>query len=125
VTQLAASIAPEIFGHEDVKKVLLLMMVGGVTKTTDDGMRLRGDIHVCLMGECPLLSQIYTTCLFLLCVCCAQVCVCVCVCVCVLCVCVWCVLYCVYCIVLYCYCIVCVLCIVYCLFVKERHVPCV
>ena len=30
--KLAASIAPEIFGHEDVKKALLLQLVGGVTK---------------------------------------------------------------------------------------------
>jgi len=63
--KLASSIAPEIFGHDDVKKVLLLMMVGGVTKTTDDGMRMRGDIHVCLMGDpgvakSQLLKQVAT-----------------------------------------------------------------
>ena len=99
-SRLARSIAPEIWGHEDVKKVaataerqivvrqsahcagvtaagdkillhretaavcvwqrssvhlvdvqaLLLVLVGGVTKEMDDGMRLRGDIHACLMG---------------------------------------------------------------------------
>jgi DNA replication licensing factor MCM7 len=49
--RLARSIAPEIYGHEDVKKALLLLMVGGVTKSMGDGMRLRGDIHVCLMGD--------------------------------------------------------------------------
>ncbi|KAL3138278.1 Mcm2-7 hexameric complex component [Trebouxia sp. C0010 RCD-2024] len=48
---LAASIAPEIFGHEDVKKALLLCMVGGVTRHLKDGMKLRGDIHLCLMGD--------------------------------------------------------------------------
>ena len=48
---LAASIAPEIFGHADVKKALLLCMVGGVTRHLKDGMKLRGDIHLCLMGE--------------------------------------------------------------------------
>lgn len=48
---LAASIAPEIFGHVDVKKALLLCMVGGVTRHLKDGMKLRGDIHLCLMGE--------------------------------------------------------------------------
>ncbi len=48
--RLAASLAPEIFGHEDVKKALLLCMVGGVTRQLPDGMRIRGDIHVCLMG---------------------------------------------------------------------------
>jgi DNA replication licensing factor MCM7 len=49
--RLAASIAPEIFGMRDVKKVLLLQMVGGVPRSFPDGMRLRGDIHVCLMGD--------------------------------------------------------------------------
>lgn len=48
--RLASSLAPEIFGHEDVKKALLLLMVGGVSKQQDDGMKLRGNIHVCLMG---------------------------------------------------------------------------
>ncbi|GMH35691.1 hypothetical protein BSKO_03559 [Bryopsis sp. KO-2023] len=49
--RLAKSIAPEIFGHDDVKKALLLMMVGGVNVEKGDGMKLRGDIHVCLMGD--------------------------------------------------------------------------
>ena len=48
---LAKSIAPEIFGHEDVKKTLLLMMAGGVTKSISDGMKIRGDINICLMGD--------------------------------------------------------------------------
>ena len=52
--RLASSIAPEIFGHEDVKKALLLLMVGGVTKQLPDGMKLRGDIHLCLMGDSSL-----------------------------------------------------------------------
>ena len=51
--RLAASLAPEIFGHEDVKKALLLCMVGGVTRQLPDGMKIRGDIHVCLMGAPP------------------------------------------------------------------------
>ena len=49
--RLAGSLAPEIFGHNDVKKALLLALVGGVTRTLPDGMRLRGDVHVCLMGD--------------------------------------------------------------------------
>jgi len=49
--RLAASIAPEIFGHEDVKKALLLALVGGVSRALPDGMKLRGDIHACLMGD--------------------------------------------------------------------------
>ncbi|SGY73157.1 BQ5605_C005g03268 [Microbotryum silenes-dioicae] len=50
-SKLASSIAPEIFGHEDVKKALLLLLVGGVTKSMGDGMRIRGDLNVCLMGD--------------------------------------------------------------------------
>lgn len=49
--KLASSIAPEIFGHEDVKKALLLLLVGGVTKSVGDGMKIRGDLNVCLMGD--------------------------------------------------------------------------
>ncbi|KAI9747517.1 MAG: Mcm2-7 hexameric complex component [Lichina confinis] len=48
---LARSIAPEIYGHVDVKKALLLLLIGGVTKEMGDGMRIRGDLNVCLMGD--------------------------------------------------------------------------
>ncbi|KAH8602628.1 MCM2/3/5 family-domain-containing protein [Bisporella sp. PMI_857] len=48
---LAKSIAPEIYGHLDVKKALLLLLVGGATKQVGDGMRIRGDINICLMGD--------------------------------------------------------------------------
>ncbi|TBU65453.1 MCM-domain-containing protein [Dichomitus squalens] len=50
-SKLAQSIAPEIYGHLDVKKALLLLLVGGVTKTMGDGMKIRGDINICLMGD--------------------------------------------------------------------------
>ena len=49
--RLASSIAPEIFGHDDVKKALLLQLVGGATKTLADGMKIRGDINILLMGD--------------------------------------------------------------------------
>lgn len=48
---LAKSIAPEIYGHIDVKKALLLLLIGGVTKEMGDGMKIRGDINICLMGD--------------------------------------------------------------------------
>ena len=48
--KLASSIAPEIYGHEDVKKALLLLLVGGVDKTPQ-GMKIRGNINICLMGD--------------------------------------------------------------------------
>eukprot|EP00906_Rhabdomonas_costata_P029620 RCo041802 len=48
--RLSQSIAPEIFGHEDVKKVLLLMLVGGCSPSKAD-VSIRGDINVCLIGD--------------------------------------------------------------------------
>jgi DNA replicative helicase MCM subunit Mcm2 (Cdc46/Mcm family) len=39
---LASSIAPEIYGHDDVKKALLLLLVGGVDRKMNDGMKIRG-----------------------------------------------------------------------------------
>nr|CAD1816896.1 unnamed protein product [Ananas comosus var. bracteatus] len=47
--KLARSLAPEIFGHEDVKKALLLLLVGAPHRKLSDGMKR--DIHVCLMGD--------------------------------------------------------------------------
>lgn len=41
--KLAGSIAPEIYGHEDVKKALLLLLVGGVQQAPK-GMKIRGNI---------------------------------------------------------------------------------
>ena len=49
--KMAQSIAPEIFGHEDVKKALLLLLVGGGLREMEDGMKIRGDINICLMGD--------------------------------------------------------------------------
>ncbi|KAJ7300110.1 hypothetical protein O6H91_Y068900 [Diphasiastrum complanatum] len=49
--KLSLSIAPEIFGHEDVKKALLLLLVGAPSRQLRDGMKIRGDLHVCLMGD--------------------------------------------------------------------------
>ena len=49
--RLAQSIAPEIFGHADIKKALLLLLCGGVTRRLGDGIKIRGDVHICLMGD--------------------------------------------------------------------------
>ncbi|GAB0089915.1 DNA replication licensing factor MCM7 [Sergentomyia squamirostris] len=50
LTRLASSLAPEIYGHIDVKKALLLLLVGGVDRRPD-GMKIRGSINICLMGD--------------------------------------------------------------------------
>lgn len=49
-TRLAKSLAPEIYGHLDIKKALLLLLVGGVDRRPD-GMKIRGNINICLMGD--------------------------------------------------------------------------
>ncbi|XP_071439916.1 DNA replication licensing factor Mcm7 [Hetaerina americana] len=49
-SKLAGSLAPEIYGHEDVKKALLLLLVGGVDRSPR-GMKIRGNINICLMGD--------------------------------------------------------------------------
>ena len=40
VGTLSTAIAPEIFGHEDIKRALLLMLVGGCTRKLPDGMKI-------------------------------------------------------------------------------------
>lgn len=47
---LAASIAPSVYGFENVKKSLLLQLFGGVSKNLKSS-RLRGDINILLAGD--------------------------------------------------------------------------
>lgn len=49
--KLISSICPHIFGHENIKKGLLLHLLGGVHKVTPEGIKLRGDINVCIVGD--------------------------------------------------------------------------
>ncbi|MFA5258644.1 MAG: minichromosome maintenance protein MCM [Candidatus Pacearchaeota archaeon] len=49
--KLRDSIAPTIWGYEEIKEALVLQMFGGVRKVSSDGTTSRGDIHVFLMGD--------------------------------------------------------------------------
>ncbi|KAI9732088.1 MAG: MCM DNA helicase complex subunit mcm6 [Cirrosporium novae-zelandiae] len=49
--RLVNSLAPMVYGHEIVKKGLLLQLMGGVGKVTPEGMQLRGDINICIVGD--------------------------------------------------------------------------
>ncbi len=49
--KLTESIAPSIWGHNDVKKALAFQLFGGVKKIRSDGTKMRGDIHVLLVGD--------------------------------------------------------------------------
>ncbi|KAL6925019.1 hypothetical protein ACHAPO_001972 [Fusarium lateritium] len=44
-------IAPSIYGNRDIKKSILCLLLGGSKKILPDGMRLRGDINVLLLGD--------------------------------------------------------------------------
>ncbi|KAL3267188.1 hypothetical protein HHI36_011325 [Cryptolaemus montrouzieri] len=48
---LINSLFPSIHGNEEVKRGILLMLFGGVSKTTIEGTTLRGDINCCIVGD--------------------------------------------------------------------------
>ncbi|MEM4152653.1 MAG: minichromosome maintenance protein MCM [Candidatus Pacearchaeota archaeon] len=49
--KLALSIAPSVFGYEQIKLGIALQLLGGVKKRRSDGTFSRGDIHVLLVGD--------------------------------------------------------------------------
>ncbi|KAJ2767437.1 minichromosome maintenance protein 5 [Coemansia nantahalensis] len=49
--KFASSIAPSIYGNEDIKRAVACLLFGGSKKALPDGMRLRGDINVLLLGD--------------------------------------------------------------------------
>ena len=49
--RISRSIAPAIFGHPDIKKAIACLLFGGCPKQLPDGMRLRGDINILLLGD--------------------------------------------------------------------------
>lgn len=48
---IANSIAPAIMGHDDIKKAIACCLFGGCSKVLADGIRLRGDINILLIGD--------------------------------------------------------------------------
>ncbi len=48
---LAQSIAPAIYGHDVVKESIALELFGGVTKHLPNDQKIRGNIHVLLIGD--------------------------------------------------------------------------
>lgn len=51
MTRLVESIAPSIFGYEEMKKAVALQLFGGVKKERSDATKTRGDIHILLVGD--------------------------------------------------------------------------
>ncbi|EGR34237.1 hypothetical protein IMG5_019440 [Ichthyophthirius multifiliis] len=48
---LAKSIAPEIYGMLDVKKALLLLLIGGRSLENSEGIKIRGNINLAMIGD--------------------------------------------------------------------------
>jgi replicative DNA helicase Mcm len=49
--KLIRSIAPSIYGYEEIKEAMILQLFAGVPKELPDETRVRGDIHVLLVGD--------------------------------------------------------------------------
>ncbi|MFC7213968.1 LAGLIDADG family homing endonuclease [Saliphagus sp. GCM10025334] len=48
---MVGSIAPAIYGYEEEKLAMMLQLFSGVTKQLPDGSRIRGDLHMLLIGD--------------------------------------------------------------------------
>jgi len=49
--RIIASIAPSVYGHDDIKRALALSLFGGVQKNPGEKHKVRGDINVLLCGD--------------------------------------------------------------------------
>ncbi|MBD3311939.1 AAA domain-containing protein [archaeon] len=49
--KLVDNIAPNIYGYEEIKEAIAIQLFGGVRKIRDDGTKVRGDIHILLVGD--------------------------------------------------------------------------
>ncbi len=49
--KIVSSIAPAIFGHQDIKESIALQLFSGVFRVLADGTRLRGDSNILLVGD--------------------------------------------------------------------------
>ena len=51
VEKIVKSIAPSIYGHEDIKTAVALSLFGGVAKVAQGKHAMRGDINILLLGD--------------------------------------------------------------------------
>jgi len=51
IEKIRESLAPSIYGHDLVKEAIATLLFGGASKETPDGMKLRGESNVLLVGD--------------------------------------------------------------------------
>ncbi|WP_225335774.1 minichromosome maintenance protein MCM [Halomicrobium urmianum] len=49
--KMVGAIAPSIYGYEKEKLAMIMQLFSGVTKDLPDGSRIRGDLHMLLIGD--------------------------------------------------------------------------
>ena len=49
--KLLSSLAPSIYGYENIKEAILYLLFGAVPKTLPDGVTIRGDVNILLIGD--------------------------------------------------------------------------
>jgi len=49
--KLIMSLAPSIYGYDDMKEAILYLLFGGILKQLPDGVTIRGDLNVLLVGD--------------------------------------------------------------------------
>jgi replicative DNA helicase Mcm len=49
--EMVDSVAPSIYGYDEEKLAMILQLFSGVTKKLPDGSRIRGDLHMLLIGD--------------------------------------------------------------------------
>lgn len=49
--KLRSSIAPAIYGFDEIKEAILLQLFGGIPHVMPDGTRVRGNVHILITGD--------------------------------------------------------------------------